>query len=188
MNYPEFIAAVNKIKKPVILELGTRRSNPDNKTEISDLFPLAKSYVKSDFMPGIDVDVVADAHKLLDVFWANTFHAIINRATYEHFKRPWIVSNNIVQLLRPGGLFFIQTVQTFVLHGYPNDYYRFSTEALKSLFDYECIEILNCGYDYPVSIESDVKNMSKTPAYLNSWITGKKLFHTEKLIYRDEKI
>jgi len=36
--------------------------------------------------------------------------------------------------LRKGGYLFIDTHQTFKLHGYPYDYYRFSREALESLF------------------------------------------------------
>jgi hypothetical protein len=39
-----------------------------------------------------------------------------------------------MKLLSINGIIFIQTHQTYPLHGYKYDYYRFSREALESLF------------------------------------------------------
>ena len=39
-----------------------------------------------------------------------------------------------MKALKVGGLIYIQTHQSFPLHGYPHDYFRFSREALASLF------------------------------------------------------
>ena len=41
----------------------------------------------------------------------------------------------IARALRPRGVVFLTTHQTFKLHGYPFDYFRFSTRALEALFE-----------------------------------------------------
>jgi len=69
MSWAKFIEIVNQKSGLDILELGTKRSNKDIKTEHSRLFNNYKSYIKSDFESGIDVDVVCDAHKLSKCFY-----------------------------------------------------------------------------------------------------------------------
>jgi hypothetical protein len=39
-----------------------------------------------------------------------------------------------MKMLKIGGRILIETHQTFPLHGYKYDYYRFSREAIKSIF------------------------------------------------------
>jgi hypothetical protein len=67
-------------------------------------------------------------------------------------------------------LLFVCTHQTFPLHGYPHDYFRFSAEALAGIFDDAGFEILDGGYTYPASIIPPAEVTRWNPgaaAYLN---------------------
>ena len=60
---------------------------------------------------------------------------------FEHLQRPWVAAKNISSLLQPGGIAFIFTVWSWRYHPVPIDYWRFSHECLKFLFeDLTCIE------------------------------------------------
>ncbi len=60
-----------------------------------------------------------------------------------------------MKALKVGGLLYIQTHQSFPLHGYPNDYFRFSQDALASLFGTTMgFEVVATNYDFPVRLYS----------------------------------
>lgn len=72
---------------------------------------------------------------------ASSFNFICATDVFEHLQQPWIAAENIVQLLRPGGVVFISTVWSWRYHPVPIDYWRFSHECLKYLFrELDCIE------------------------------------------------
>ena len=89
-----------------------------------------------------------------------------------------------MKLLKVGGIIFIQTHQSFPLHGYKYDYFRFSREAMKSLFSSKmnfktissyfsenCVIIPHKNYD----VWNDVAE-----SYLNVTYMGKKIEKTPK--------
>jgi hypothetical protein len=119
-----------------VLELGTKRSKESVPTNKKRLFQHITNleYIMTDYQEGIDVDVVCDLHKTDKVFEDETFDLIISFSTFEHLKYPQLCSHNLMKLLKIGGRIIIQTHQTFPLHGYKYDYFRFSREALKAIF------------------------------------------------------
>lgn len=137
---------------PRVLELGTKRSNPSFPTHHKGWAPHASEYVMSDAELGMDVDVVADAHRLLRVFDTEAFDALVCVSVLEHLARPWVAIKQMAMVLRPGGVMYVATHQTFPLHGYPSDYFRFSTEALGVLAENAGLRVLDSGYTYPCSI------------------------------------
>jgi predicted SAM-dependent methyltransferase len=119
-----------------ILELGTKRSQSSNPTHKKVFFKDIPNleYIMTDYQGGLDVDVVCDLHKTSGIFDDNYFDIIISCSTFEHLKYPQLCSHNLMKMLKVGGIIYIQTHQTYPLHGYKYDYYRFSREALKSTF------------------------------------------------------
>lgn len=99
---------------------------------------------------GSDVDIRADLH-VIDQH-VGELDGIFSPATLEHIERPWVAMIAMGRALKPGGALFLHTHQTFPLHGYPHDYYRFSTEALKSLCFDAGLEVVSAGYDNACSI------------------------------------
>jgi len=167
------LAGINQKPFPDVLELGTRRWREDKPTHRAALIPEYKSYIMSDFMEGLDVDVIADAHELSKHFEPESFDLIWGFSLFEHLKKPWIAAQEICKILKPGGYFFFQTHHTFPIHGYPNDYFRYNTEGLESLFDWA--SELKSDYMYPCTIVTDEpEKIVRVPAYLNSNVGGKK--------------
>jgi len=101
--------------------------------EFADLRPLfpGKRYVGCDMRQGPGVDVVADLHDLtLESGCAGT---VIVMETLEHVEFPWKAMEGVHRLLRDGGLLVISSVMNFPIHAHPNDYWRFTPEAFRSL-------------------------------------------------------
>lgn len=129
-----FLKTLHKLTQPKVLEIGTLRWNPNVSTHHGAWLPHDATYVKTDIGEGIDVDIVSDAHDLAP-FKDNEFDVLIAVSVWEHLRKPWIAADACARVLKPGGLLFIATHHTFPVHGYPNDYCRWTDEGLKALFD-----------------------------------------------------
>lgn len=129
-----FLVRCHALNAPRVLELGTKRSIASRSTRHDTWVPHASEYLDTDFASGLDVDIVADVHRLTAVTGEEQFDIIISCSTFEHFKYPHRAAHEVMKALRVGGLLFIQTHQSFPLHAHPYDYFRFSREALAGLF------------------------------------------------------
>ena len=78
------------------------------------------------------VDVVADGYEL--PFASNTFDYVWCNAVLEHVPYPMKVASEIIRTLKPTGLAFIQVPFLEHVHGWPQDYYRFTIQGLRVLF------------------------------------------------------
>ena len=170
----EFRKFLSSIEYPRILELGTLRwgdESTHHRHWVNDA-----EWILSDVEPGIDVDIVADAHDLAP-FADNSFDALVAISVWEHLARPWEACVAVNRVLRPGGHALIVTHHTFPVHGYPSDYFRFTDEGLKSLVRWGGLEPIVANYDYPATIvpprEVEVWNTA-APAYLNVGILARK--------------
>lgn len=167
---------VRKIKKANILELGTRRWGA-NSTHHKEWFSRLKvdvdKYVMSDFMEGADVDVLADCHSLSKTFGEGSFDTVIACSVWEHLDFPWIAAEEVWKVLKPGGIFFVQTHFIFEQHGYPNDTFRYTTRGLENLF--KKMSFVVSDFEFPCRILADnPKGTCQINAWINSCIAGRK--------------
>lgn len=139
------------LESPSILELGTLRWNANNPTHHKSWAPDGSTYVMSDIQEGLDVDVAADGHTLKP-FKTAEFDAYIAISVYEHLRQPWKAAKSARRVLKKGGIAFVLTHQTFPIHGYPSDFFRFSDAALSSMFEDVGFSIIDRGYQYPCQI------------------------------------
>ncbi len=172
-----FLAACRAKPAPRVLELGTRRSVPSRSTRHEDWVPHAAEYVGVDLEPGPDVDLVADIHQLSQAVGAEQFDVIISCSTFEHLKYPHLAALEVLRTLRKGGLLFIQTHQTFPLHAYPADYFRFSREALAALFGTRMgFHTIATEYVFPAQVRAPREpSLRRLPAFLNVHLFGQKV-------------
>lgn len=161
-----FVAGLQAMERPAVLELGTLRWEAAA-THHLEWAPHCSTYVMSDVAEGPDVDVVADAHDLAP-FTDDAFDALIACSVWEHLARPWIAAQAVARVLRPGGLAYVSTHQTFPLHGYPSDFTRWSTEGLSILFEDAGLVAVEVGYAYPCTITP--------PAEVTRWNTQAEAF------------
>jgi hypothetical protein len=182
----EFISRCRSLQAPRVLELGTRRSIETRSTRHDDWVPNAGEYFGSDIGPGIDVDIVADVHRLTRMTGEEQFDVIISCSSFEHFKYPHLAAHEIMKALRIGGLIFVQTHQTFPLHAHPYDYFRFSREALAGLFGTKMgFDVIATDYEFPVKLYSDrERGVTEMLSYLNVRLYGEKTAATpQEYIY-----
>lgn len=171
-----FRQALSGLQSPRVLELGTMRSNPSFPTHHAVWLPEESTHVMSDAFNGMDVDVVADAHGL-SPFQDEEFDAVIAVSVWEHLERPWIAADAVHRVLKEGGLVYIATHQTFPIHGYPSDYFRFSVEALNVLFGAPKFQHFQGNYMFPCRIippPEVVRWNPGAPSFLNVECFAKK--------------
>ena len=176
----EFLRRCRGLDKPMVLELGTKRSIPTRSTKHNDFVPNAGQFLGTDIEPGMDVDIVADLHNLTKVTGVEQFDVIISCSTFEHLKYPHLAAHEVMKALKVGGLLFIQTHQSFPLHAYPFDYFRFSREALAGLFGTKMgFEVIATDYEFPVRhYTARDAWLYRGEAYLNVRLLGKKTSST----------
>ena len=172
----KFIARCRTMSQPRVLELGTKRSIGDRSTMHKEWVPQAGEFLGSDVDAGVDVDIVADVHRLTEVTGEEQFDVVISCSTLEHLKYPHLAAHQVMRVLKVGGLLFIQTHQSFPLHAYPYDYFRFSREALAGLFGTRMgFRVIDTNYEFPAGIYSAREPRSHTvPAFLNVCLFGEK--------------
>lgn len=140
VSFREYLTYTGAVPPKRVLELGTRKWGTDS-THHKHLFPATSEYVMADYMDGDDVDVVSDAHDLKE-FDRSEFDSVFTASTFEHIEYPWIAAQAIHRVLKHGGTLFVQTHQTFPIHGYPHDYTRWSDAGLRSLFTYAGFDVV----------------------------------------------
>lgn len=169
-----------KFPQPRVLELGTRRVDPSVSTRRDSWVPNAREYVGTDIQSGLDVDLVADVHKLAEIVGEEQFDIIISCSTFEHYKYPHLAAHQIMRSLKIGGLLFVHTHQTFPLHAYPYDYFRFSKEALEGMFPTSMgMRVIGSNYEFPSRIigRHDI-GASRMPAYMYVFLFAEKISQT----------
>ncbi len=171
-----FTARCADVLSPSVLELGSLQSVPGRSTLHRDWVPHASEFLGTDIEDGPDVEIVADLHRLTDVVGPERFDVILSCSTFEHLKYPTVAAHELMKALKVGGLLFVQTHQSLPLHGYPNDYFRFSQDALASLFGTQMgFEVIATNYDFPVRLYSRrVATTQHMPAFLNTTLWGEK--------------
>lgn len=88
-----------------------------------------------DIVPAAGVDVVADIHEMSERLDRDAYDFLLCVSVFEHLVMPWKAVIEINKVLAPEAIAFIQTHQTVGLHDMPWDYFRFSDQSWKGLFN-----------------------------------------------------
>jgi SAM-dependent methyltransferase len=71
-------------------------------------------------------------------FADGTFDAVLSLAVLEHVRDPFRCSQEIVRVLKPGGIVYAAVPFLQPYHGYPSHYYNMSLQGLENLFEERC--------------------------------------------------
>ena len=116
-----------------ILEIGScQYEGQADLIDLRSLFP-GEEYIGLDFQPGPGVDCVANVEALPQK--DASVGTVIAMSTFEHVRRFWLGFDEIHRVLRPDGVFVVASPFYFHVHAYPNDYWRFTPEALDFLLE-----------------------------------------------------
>lgn len=116
-----------------VLEVGSRLHDPAAWWLVNR--DLARGLWKGiDMQSGHGVDEVVDIHHLPQE-WSGRFSGILCSEVLEHVARPWRALPNLCEVLRHGGWIVVTTLTAFPIHGFPDDYYRFTPHGLRLLLE-----------------------------------------------------
>ena len=82
-----------------------------------------------DMQDGPGVDVVADVLAMPDE-WAGRFSAVLCSEVLEHLRYPLASLQAMRIVIEPGGWIIVTTLTAFPIHGFPDDYWRFTESGL----------------------------------------------------------
>lgn len=177
-----FRAAVDEAnaKAFTVCEVGSRNVSPGATTKRT-LFPSAARYIGVDVHAADNVDVAGDAHFLHELLGEASVDLVFSIAVMEHLSFPWLFAAAVNRTLRPGGLTFHMTHQTWPIHEQPNDFWRFSDQALRVLFGPEMgFETVYAGmhdrtYIYPEERRESFATVSFAPCYSHVFVLARKV-------------
>lgn len=93
--------------------------------------------------------VVARAESI--PFPTATFDLVVSTEMLEHCPEPAKVAAEVHRVLKPGGSVVLTTPFVYVVHGWPNDYYRYTASGLEHLFaSFDRIEVVSFGNRFVV--------------------------------------
>ena len=87
-----------------------------------------------DMQEGPGVDQVVDIHNPPSE-WTGRFSGVLCSEVLEHVARPWLALPKIREIMQPGGWIVVTTLTSFPIHGFPDDYYRYTPSGLKLLLE-----------------------------------------------------
>lgn len=169
----------NLVKGP-ILEIGSKFYDKTTFINYREIFPVS-DYFGIDMSQGGNVDAVVNITDNLDeirqAIKRKTFQTIICCSVLEHVDNIFQAARNITSLVEPNGVIFISVPFIWEEHGYPNDYWRLTPNAVRYLFpEFEFIEESS-------SISSNITGDYQTlNTGINSFIQEDIIFHANSEI------
>lgn len=114
-----------------ILEIGSKNyGSTQNFRELLN----THEYIGVDLEPGPNVDLVLNIENGLGPLENEKFDLVIICSVLEHTPRPWILANNIQELMSESSVLYSCHPWVWRYHKYPDDYFRFSPRGIQSLF------------------------------------------------------
>lgn len=124
-NYAKFFDAGSQVK---VVEIGSQDVNGS----LRSTAPANFEYVGVDFVSGKGVDVVLnDPYEL--PFDSASVDVVLSSSCFEHSEMFWIVFLEIMRVLKPGGLFYLNVPSNGSFHRYPVDCWRFYPDSGRAL-------------------------------------------------------
>jgi SAM-dependent methyltransferase len=113
-----FIEEVRSQVRGVVIEIG---GSLNNRTVYN--FVNAREYHAMDLIQRPDVDIVGNAEDPA-AFPASSIDSVIAFNVLEHCREPWVVIDNALLWLKPGGALFCMVPNAQRIHKMPGDYWR----------------------------------------------------------------
>lgn len=98
--------------------------------DLRPLFP-GRTYIGADIRSGPGVEVILDLHDI--DLPSESAGAVLFLDTLEHVEFARKAVDELHRILKPNGVLIMTSVMNFPIHDYPQDYWRFTPEAFRSL-------------------------------------------------------
>jgi SAM-dependent methyltransferase len=113
---------------PQVLEIGSQNVNGS----LRGIFPAQFHYTGVDFAVGNGVDLVLEDPYSLPIE-SESIDIVLSSSCFEHSEMFWLVFLEIMRVLKPGGLFYLNAPSNGDFHRYPVDCWRFYPDSGRAL-------------------------------------------------------
>jgi hypothetical protein len=115
-----------------VLEAGSMDVNGSVRPHVLAFGPA--QYIATDMRPGPGVDALCDAGELQVIFGVRSADTVISTEMLEHAKDWQAAMRGMIGVLAEGGVLVLTTrSEGFPLHGYPDDHWRYSVDAMGTI-------------------------------------------------------
>lgn len=128
-SFVEDLAAVVPLPDPIV-EFGALQVEEHQDGDLRPLFA-GRPFTGVDMRPGPGVDRIEDLRSLSDP--DGSVGTALCLDTLEHCEDPPQACRELTRVTADGGVCVLSSVMLFGIHGYPNDYFRFTPEAFRSM-------------------------------------------------------
>ena len=138
------VAAAVELSEPIV-EFGALQVEPGQDADLRPLFA-GREFIGTDFRDGPGVDRVEDLRAL--GFADGAVGTAICVETLEHCEDPLTACRELARVVAEGGVCVVSAPMLLGIHGYPDDYFRFTPSGLGSMlggFD----EVWTAGFGDP---------------------------------------
>lgn len=135
----------------IIVDVGSLNLNGS----LKNIFAEKNKYIGVDLCEGKDVDIIIDDPYKLP-FDDNSVDIVLSTSCFEHCEFFWVLFTEIMRILKPSGLFYLNAPSNGRFHRYPFDYWRFYPDSGLSLQNWS----IRNGYN-TVLLESMIGNQTK---------------------------
>jgi SAM-dependent methyltransferase len=136
------LMAALELPDPVV-EFGSMQVEPDQDADLRRFFA-GREFVGSDFREGPGVDRVEDLRELS--FADGSVGTALCFDTLEHCEDPPQACRELARVVADGGVCVVSSVMLFGIHGYPNDYFRFTPESFRSMLGrFDDVRVVGVG-------------------------------------------
>ncbi|MEO7728989.1 MAG: class I SAM-dependent methyltransferase [Burkholderiales bacterium] len=111
-----------------VIDIGAQNVNGS----LKDLCPGHLVYTGVDFVAGKGVDVVLDDPYVLP-FEDGSIEVVLSSSVFEHVELFWVLFLEIMRVLKPQGLFYMNAPSAGLFHRYPVDCWRFYPDSGNAL-------------------------------------------------------
>jgi len=112
----------------ILVEIGSQDVNGS----IRQVAPEVAKYIGVDFSEGKGVDLILDDPYTLP-FDDNSIDICMSSSVFEHSEMFWLLFLEILRILKPDGLFYMNVPSNGNFHRYPVDCWRFYPDSGKAL-------------------------------------------------------
>lgn len=115
-------------KKPKVIDIGSQDVNGS----LRDTCPPAFEYIGLDFQKAKGVDLVLDDPYQLP-FETGSIDVAVSSSCFEHSEMFWLSFLEVLRVLKPYGLFYLNAPSAGGFHRYPVDCWRFYPDSGRAL-------------------------------------------------------
>lgn len=127
-RYLHYVKSDTAVK---VVDIGAQNVNGS----LREVCPPELEFIGVDFIKANGVDVVLDDPYILP-FADNSIDVIVSSSCFEHSEMFWLLFLEVIRILKPNGLFYLNVPSNGSFHQHPVDCWRFFPDSGKALVNW----------------------------------------------------